>query len=56
MAAYAVLKYKNTHLLSAQKNKTRATQEPTFWKMEVMGKRGQENGSKAVTDKTERAK
>ena len=40
MAAYAVLKYKNTHLLSAQKNKTRATQEPTFWKMEVMGEKG----------------
>ena len=31
------------------------TKEPTFRKMEVMGKRGQENGPKAEKDKTERA-
>ena len=38
------------------KNNKSQTKEPTFRKMEVYGKRSQENGSKAEMDKTEREK
>ena len=49
---------KNTHLLTAQKNKKNKghTKETTFRKMQVWRKIWQENGPKAEKDKTERTR
>ena len=54
-AAYTRTTNLSTHLLTAQKNKTKSnTKESTFRKMKVLRKRCQENGPKANKDKTER--
>ena len=55
MAVYAAhTTNKSTHILTTQKNKTRATQKSQpfrNWRFRI--KRGQENGPKAEKDKTE---
>ena len=51
---YHQLKYSSPNRSNKQKDKSH-TKEPTFRKIEVMGKRVQENGQIAEKDKTVRA-
>ena len=52
---YHQLNYSSPNRSNNTKKDKSRTIDPTFWKMEVYGKRGRENGPKTDKDKTKRA-
>ena len=49
---YGIMLYIPTKIfIKPREKQTSHTKEPTFWKIEVWGKRSQENGSRAEKDK-----